>query len=110
MASSPIHLVSHLNFGVLTGSPVIITSVLLQSRGSFKPTLFLVGRFARAAHRVQDGIFSIITSSLRRKTFQGETKEELLSARDGACDTTSMPSPGWPTSTQHVHSSQKLIG
>lgn len=56
-------------------------------RDSFKPSPFLGDWLARAAHRMHECIFPIITSSLRRKELQGEANEEILSVGDGAGDT-----------------------
>lgn len=85
-ASSPT-VTSPLEFslGLRLSCPLALRSYKI--RGSFKPPPFLGDWLTRAAHRMHECIFPIITSSLRRKELQGEANEEILSVGDGAGDT-----------------------
>lgn len=99
-ASSPT-VTSPLEFslGLRLSCPLALRSYKI--RGSFKPPPFLGDWLARAAHRMHECIFPIITSSIRRKELQGEANEEILSVGDGAGDT-EPPCPlqaGCPPST-----------
>lgn len=96
---------SDFTFGISTGSPVITPSALhsYKVRGSFKPPLFLGGWRARAAHRMHECIFLIITSSLRR---ENQMKRCLVSGM-GQVTQSPTPSPGWPP-TQHHSASGPL--